>query len=91
MFDAQLRLAGTIRGCSSNGVAVNAAGTVGYGILTTGSYGSGTAAVAVCDLVRFQVTRTYAFSAGSVGRLAISPNGQYLVGITDEGVVIVRP
>ena len=91
VFDAQLRLAGTVRGCGSRGVAVNAAGTVGYGMTTTGSHGSGAGAIVVCDLVRFQITGSYEFSAGAVGRLAISPNGRYLVGITDDGVVIVRP
>jgi YVTN family beta-propeller protein len=83
VFDREMRLIGTVSGCGSNGVAVNAAGTVGYGLTEGG--------VQACDLVRFQVTRFFPVPSPAVGRLAVSPDGRFLVGIASDGVVLVRP
>lgn len=83
VFDREMRLLGTVSGCGSTGVAVNAAGTVGYGLTQSG--------VQACDLVRFQVTKVFPVSSVAVGRMAISPDGRYLVGIAGDGVVLVRP
>ena len=83
VFDRDMHLLGTVAGCGSNGVAVNAAGTVGYGLTQSG--------VQVCDLARFQVTKFFGVSSPSVGRMAVSPDGRYLVGLAGDGVVLVRP
>jgi DNA-binding beta-propeller fold protein YncE len=83
VFDRDMHLLGTVSGCGSNGVAVNAAGTVGYGLTQSG--------VQVCDLARFQITKFFSVSSSAVGRMAISPDGRYLVGIAGDGVVLVRP
>ena len=83
VFNREMQLAGTVAGCGSGGVAVNAAGTVGYGLSGDG--------VQVCDLARFQITGFFPVSSSAVGRMAISPDDRYLVGITGAGVVLVRP
>ncbi|MGI8810382.1 MAG: YncE family protein [Acidimicrobiales bacterium] len=90
VFDDALNLAGTAAGCGATGVAVNAAGTVGYGLGATGPFGEQSLTVAVCDLVRFMVTGSYSLPddrVGATGRLALSPDGAHLVGITDTGVL----
>jgi YVTN family beta-propeller protein len=83
VFDRDMNLVGTVFGCGGSGVAVNAAGTVGYGLTPSG--------VQVCDLVRFQVTKFFPVASSATGRMAVSPDGRYLVGITGDGVVLVRP
>ncbi|HET7721760.1 MAG TPA: hypothetical protein VFK43_17455 [Acidimicrobiales bacterium] len=83
VFDRDMRLLGTVSGCGGNGVAVNAAGTIGYGLTSSG--------VGVCDLARFQVTKFFPVSSPAVGRMAVSPDGRYLVGVAGDGVVLVRP
>ncbi|MDQ4131821.1 MAG: beta-propeller fold lactonase family protein [Actinomycetota bacterium] len=87
VFDENLNHAGSVPGCGTNGVAVNRAGTVGYAL----EHRTGDGFVAVCDLVRFTVrTEIPIGPVKGLGRLAVSPDGTTLVGITDSGVVLVR-
>jgi YVTN family beta-propeller protein len=88
VFDRELYLAGTIPGCGYEGVAVNAAGTVGYGL--THDYSAGSY-LRTCDLVRFQVIKSYPLGSSAAGRLALSPDGTTLVGIVGDGLVLARP
>jgi len=90
VLDASLTVTGTIPGCGTAGVAVNRAGTVGYGLGYDRD--AGQAYLAVCDLVRFQVVDVVWIGAALyLGRLAISPDDGSVVGITDSGVVLFRP
>lgn len=89
VLDKSLKLLGTVPGCGTLGVAVNAAGTVGYGL--GWDYRVERGFIAVCDLVRFQVTRTIPLGpVDQVGRLQLSTDGTTLVGIIDTGLVLVR-
>ncbi|HET7721759.1 MAG TPA: beta-propeller fold lactonase family protein, partial [Acidimicrobiales bacterium] len=90
VYDEEMRLLGTVPGCGTLGVAVNAAGTVGYGLLWDHHVFRGF--LAVCDLVRFEVTKRIPLGAvEQVGRMALSPDGTTLVGIIDTGLVLIRP
>ncbi len=89
VFDENLNRTGTIRGCGTNGVAVNRAGTMGYGL--GHDYEAHEGYVALCDLVRFLIrTEIPIGPVNGVGRLAVSPDGTALVGIIDSGVVLVH-
>lgn len=70
-------------------MAVSRDGTVGYGLGYDWSSGNGY--IAVCDLVRFELTRViFIGSIGELGRLSLSPDGRKLVGIVDSGLVLIR-
>ncbi len=89
VYDKDMNLAGSIKGCGTRGVAVNAAGTLGYGLGDDNASGSGI--IAVCDLVRFQVARVIRIGpVTGLGRLQLSPDGRTLVGIIGTGLVMVR-
>ena len=93
LFDRSLQPLGTVPGCGSGGVALNAAGTVGYAF---GAYYESDSelyigTIAVCDLVDLRVTRVFPIGpVVGLGRLQISPDGKTLVGVTDSGLVRVR-
>ena len=88
-FDEDMNELGSITYCGGNGAAVNAAGTMGYGFRY--DYEHKVGVVAVCDPATFETTGIYSVgSAHDVGRLALSPDGSTLVGITDSGVLLFR-
>jgi YVTN family beta-propeller protein len=88
VFDRALRLTGSVPACGSAGVVLNGPGTTAWAL--------GNGEIAVCDLVRFLVVDSVPIGdavthGGSNGnRLARSPDGSTLVGITDSGVVLAR-
>ncbi len=89
VYDEDLNLLGSMTGCGEWGTAINAAGTMGYGL--DYDMDDDLAIVAFCDPVRFRVTKKYSVGAAfDVGRLLLSPDGTTLVGITDSGVLRFR-
>jgi YVTN family beta-propeller protein len=88
-YDEDMKLRGAVAECGSYGSAVNRAGTMGYGLRY--DYDYKVAKVALCDPVTLKATHISVGAAYDVGRLALSPDGTTLVGITDSGVLLFKP
>ena len=88
-YDVDMSPRGQVAECGSYGSAVNRAGTMGYGLRY--DYDYKVAKVALCDPASLKATHISIGSAYAVGRLALSPDGTTLVGITDSGVLLFKP
>ena len=84
-YDAQLRLTGTAAGCGFS-VALDATGTTGYGLDRHPLYHD--ARITRCDGVGFEVTDVFPIGiAEAIGRLALSPDGSTVVGLTSTDII----